>query len=793
MMKRSSNGKHPSGLSTLRKAAVIAFSAVVAMSLCSCRPTDFFTEIIISPFADIVDEDNPDRTVINSPDATEESSDLSALDWTDESERTEEENTLVVYSSDPTTDLTTRHSIFDLQPLLDGVEASDGVRLVFDPTAELDEETEGWMEQPEDAESTGTGAVGDESDEEDQDDAVDSDTADDSETTEDADADSDESSDSDSDESDASGGGSSEDGENDAAGGDAESGEEEGDGSGGDSGGEEAGEGENDSGNSGSGENPYGGYGGEVDEYNSGDAFAEVPKAESIAVIGTDVAVMAQAIGGAGAIAAMSEDAFYGVEEDGVVSSFQEVFTQSGEIDEDFEEECLVWENDGTDPDDLSDVEELIDACGEDGVIFYDQDLGDQTDFFNKKQRQALQAHGFEMVPVEFASIQGILDAAGAIGDSLSDSDTCENDSDAYAKSYKTNVKAIVSACAAAHGGGYASKSTSSSYKLLSDYNDNPESSAVIGGNHGFPVATYIATDAATGWSYSSSAIDASDVVLFCYEDYDRSPLAAWSQFAGVAPGYGERSKFDDDVIENTIELIDPLIDSDVTGSGSLYNQWLASDSANTKMNTGPSSLDEGMNYKTMHGLGSELIPYLVVSGTSDYTAEEVRDLTVDSISSYSDDGEATFYSAFPYGIDEGKLQPLYYSDEETIASTIGSMDSLSTSENPFLTGLEAEDVVRENPSGLLGDWTEGNIESVLETVWLTDLYSRSPYGCSYEPVNDMDDYSCKLTDPESGESDEFTTLRKTVKEFYSIYYRVDPSDFSGYYNAVVTDQFEGL
>ena len=142
-----------------KRTAALGCAVLLACALGGCRPTDFFTEVVISPFAEEVDWDNSDKTVVNSPDAQEESADLSALDWDDESNRSEEVQNLVVYSSNPTTTLTAHHSIYDERPLFSGIEASDGVRLEFAAEAALDEETVSPedREEPQDAEAESTG------------------------------------------------------------------------------------------------------------------------------------------------------------------------------------------------------------------------------------------------------------------------------------------------------------------------------------------------------------------------------------------------------------------------------------------------------------------------------------------------------------------------------------------------------------------------------------------------------------------------------------------------------------
>ena len=724
-------------------AVCAALALACLLGLCACRPTDFFTEVIISPFAEEVDEDNDTVTIVNSPDAEEESADLAALSWTDETERSELTDTLVVYSSTPTSALSTRNSIYDLNPLLEGEEASLGVRLLYDADSQLDEQTDDWLDNDADAQdvSESTGA------------AAQAATGDGSEGEA------------------ASGGTASDDALSD----------ELSDGSGSEEGAQ---------GDDGAGQQEEGGYGASVTVYNPGDAYTEVPRVESLAVIGASAAVLAQALGGAGAICAMSEEAYYGADDAGVASSFAEVFGSSGDLASGFEESCLLWAGDGTAPEDLSSVEALVAACGTDGVIVYDQDLGDQYDFFSEAQREALSAAGITLVPVDFSTVQGMLDAAAAIGDALSESSTCAQDASANCKLYKQAVRSIVKGVAAMHGGTLAATSSGGAGTMLTDYNNSPVTTTSVVGSSGYPIVCYVATEVATGWSWGGDGtLDPSGVLLLRNSSYAGSPLAFWGQVAGVSPNYASY----DAESSSDLELLWPYrsitASSGLSGSGSAYKRWLNSGADTTSMQAGPTSLNEGMAINTTYGLGSKYIPYLVVAGDGSTTADEAAELVVASIESYSSSGTITGYSALPYGgssTTEGVGVP---GAGLGWRSTIGSQnaDGGTGSESPFLTGLSASSVVRVNPCGLLGSWTEGSMECVLEAVWLGTLYAYSPSGCSYEAVNDLTSFSCTIGGYEC------STLQEAVQAFYATFYRVGDANLEACCDAAVPDQFEDL
>ena len=346
-------------------ALLLAFA--LAFGLSSCKPTDFFTEVVITPYSDVVDTNNPTKDVINSPDAQTESDSLSALDWTDDSKQTSEVNKVVVYGSTPNTNKETHHSVFDLSPRFVGVESSDPVRLVFKENATLDNKNAGAnTQQQQQRNSTSAGSQNRQQN---------------SQSTPTQDQSDSQSSSSDGAQTDNSQGGAGTDTSSNT-------GADAGNNAGGTTGGDTSGGGEGDNGDNGKTDEKYAGYGGSVREYNPGDAFTQTPRAESIAVIGDDVAVLAQAIGGRGAINATTRTAFSGDSgrDHTVSSTFKEVFSATGDIDAtDFEANKILWENTKTgsttagsrssNPSgavasgDLSDIQKLVQACGQNGVI----------------------------------------------------------------------------------------------------------------------------------------------------------------------------------------------------------------------------------------------------------------------------------------------------------------------------------------------------------------------------------------------------------------------------------------
>lgn len=721
----------------------IAFTAimVLAMScgLTACKPTDFFTEVVISPFAQTIDYDNPDKTVVNSPDAEEESGDLAALQWTEQSSQSKEMQNLVVYGSEPNSALTTHHSLFDLYPLFSGIESSDSVRLLFDAAADLDHETNPTdvSEAVRDAVSRSAGASASQQ----SDQAISSADATTGTT-----------------------GGTTEAGDN--PNGNASDPDNSGKGSGPNS-------------DNGSSNDPYAGYDGTVTVYDPNNAFAQVNRVNHLAVLGQDAAVMAQSIGGSGAISAMSEYAYDSIDSStGTTQTYRRfVDIFGGEMPSDFQTRGLLWSRDGSSPSDVKDIDALVSACGQNGVIVYDQTLGDQTTLFNLDQRKRIQAAGIQLVPVDMSTVQGMLDAARVVGDALSQSTECAQDSSAMATSYVQAVNNIVKSVSATNGGYLAS--SQGGFRLLTKYNELP-----VGNYRSNNVYSYLATDSESGLSYTAAgfSLDVSGIVLFENGGgFLSTPLFFWQQAVGI-----QASTNGDGNASTGLKALWPIsgvVDATTLsggGAGGARARWLGSNAGTSAM-SGRALTTSELVAKSGYGLGSDEVPYLIVCDSNGKSAGQVKNAVVQSMASYSQSGVTTLYSALPYASDGGiGLSPSSDAISPGV-STLGSTNG-KTSKTPFYTGLSLSDVVRENPTGLLGSWTEGTMESVLEAVWLADIYSTSPSGCSYQPITNMSNFSVDIGGTTC------TTTRQAVLAFYQTFYRCDAS---GAYNSIVTD--EGL
>lgn len=808
---------------SLKVALCIVLTFALMPAAIGCKPTDFFTEVIISERAEKVDEFSEVKITVNSPDASEESSDMAALDWSDDAARSVTVQKLVVYSKNPNTDLTTHHSVYDLFPRFAGIEASDGVRLVYDSEAELDSpvQASGNDERPDEAESVGQG--GRQAPESDSATSMQEATG---EVRDEQDASRGELS-GQSAEGGGSGGaasgepraesGGSGNGSSDSSGGSAESGPDQAGNDGasdsqspgqsgafnyelpGSEGGSGPGDGsgnapdgsDSDPGNTGGGstddpddsgggasQDPYGGYGGTVPWYGEDGVYSIPPSSDRVAVLGTDALVLARAIGGPGSVCATSRDAWLGLDLEGnrrAYSYYGQVYSAESS------DAAICWDGAGTQPAECN-IDALIEACGQNGVIVYDQRLGNQQTFFTDDQRRELYAAGITLVPVELSSVQGIIDAANLLGVILEHSAVCEStghDARKYADDYMAFIDDVVRACAATRTEGGSWLATDAYWASLG--------STVYWGCpvtllRGASAYALISDDSESGMAYYGD-IDVSDIVLFRTGGSD-APLIFWQQVAGVWDGaYKSRDKYGASVLfwpalEGMAAFYLNSYDDLSGSSGGAYSRFLGSQygqSLSSMVYIPRGSIDGVVG----PGLGSGQVPYLIVSAPRDSSggAGDVKNAVIASMMSADASEGMSLYSVLPRD-DSGP----HYGDSD-IYSTIG-FTGIQGDDSPFLktsgASVALDSTVRENPTGLLGDWTGGSMESVLEAVWLTDLYSHAPAGSSYEPVNDMSKFSISV----GGRT--CTNTRDTVLAFYDYFYDVDAS---AYYGQIVTDQ----
>ena len=781
-------------------------------SLSGCRQTDFLKDIVHAAWAEVFDENTVIR--VNNPDAEKTDEHLPAYDLEDVATTTDEKQNIVVYSSNPNTVLvTTRHSVFDLSPRFTGVEASDAVRLVYadndealDHAVEVDSslmleaesETDGESPEASEEERTASGAqeaepVDDEPEEDEK--------SDDGKTqgASDGKSKSGNGSDSDGDDggwSDVGGGsgkgtGTGDEGDQ-ASGGQGE--DSQGEGGTGDTGDDGQGDtfDEEDDGRS---ARESGGYDGSDITYDPGNRLDEPEPSDHVAAIG-QAAIVAQAVGGKGALVAMDEYTYYGLDsrgnDDTYASCFRDVFAD--ELDDGFESSALLWSGDGTVPGDVTSTEKLVAACsdaetGEGGTIVFCSNEGSQADFFSSKQLQSFKAAGIQLLPIDLSTPQGTIDAFVALGEVFADSDEVSEDAMANAEQFRTLFNNLMNAATHARkrsgDDGTVAVAFEGSTTVYGDYLEGSYGTrfcdvwaSVADGFE--PYAKYSGDkglDASGGLLFSTSSISAGS-----------SPLSLFMQASGVV--HLKASK-EGEGLGSTTALISPL--------GGLSKNDFSGYSA-----TGPLSHMEdaglmdaghwsiGDNVQTgSDSVGSALMPYLIVTSGPDATGAEVKNAIVGQ-----QDAMRSIYYLEEAGGSHRTMSDILAVELTTDDGGTVELNSALGCQHDYAgsvfrdKGVNFEDCIRVNPCGLMGAWTGCTPEAVLETAWLVDLYSRYPENSDYQGcvVNDVSKYNVAIG------AINCSSTQQAVEAFYASVYRCDLSSLSGVsYADVVPDSGEGL
>ncbi len=120
--------KKPSSTQRAIRVFVALLACIALASICGCRATDVFKEIVYDQSAEQVDADNEQRVIISDSTSSTLSDQVSSVEHSDTQSATEEVQNLVIYASNPNTmDFPTKESIFSLIPSFAGFEASRGV------------------------------------------------------------------------------------------------------------------------------------------------------------------------------------------------------------------------------------------------------------------------------------------------------------------------------------------------------------------------------------------------------------------------------------------------------------------------------------------------------------------------------------------------------------------------------------------------------------------------------------------------------------------------------------------
>ena len=727
-----------------RGGAALACALLVVAGACGltgCKQTDFLKKITINPF--VGSAADSDAIVYNSPDAEETADWLPAFDLTDDAPITDATENIVVPTLDEdkaNTDLATRHSVFDLdRVMVKGLEATDGVRLV---AATKDEDTVDRSVPQDDA---------DEEKEKSQKDA--------SKESKSAKKSSDKKSGEEGDTSSA-----EKEKSSDSASSDSKTKKKE-SGSGVDAGeGSEGNEDSSSEGDGGSGEGgdegdpdgwgtsakESGGYDGSDITYDPGNKLNKPKTVDHVAAIG-QAAVLVQAMAGEGALVGMDEGTYDGVE-DGIdaryASSFKDVF--SDELEKGFEDDCVLWSDDGLEPKDLTlkNTKKLVEnltANGTVGSIFFCSDEGSPSELFNSTQLQMFKDADIELVPIDMTSVRGSWEAAKAVGEALSEayaSGKIAQDPVENAKAYKKAVTGIVDSAKDARV-----KDTCIRGVVCTDF----ERGVTIKNDFGIDTtggALFVDSDLLREYE-----VDAGLTSMYASMNFHIGVWGSAFQYDGsMVSGARADGPFAREFAVN------------IGGANHFQACGLLVEDANNDGN-------RGLN---LNGLYSHYTPYLIVSGSSDgLNAAQVKKI-VASLARQ----DKTLYTL--------------WSGENENPNNYNGMQKGIFANIVDYGGMDLNDLIRENPCGLAGNWWEGGTESIMEVMWLTELYSKAPEckdsfkSLRYDPVNATPSFDA------DGDGTDEANLEESVKAFYKKFYRYDLGSGSNVdYDEVVTDNLE--
>jgi hypothetical protein len=782
------------------------------------RPTDVLKELQYNENATLT---NDDPLYVNTPYSEETTDKLPAIDKMKTAAQKAGVQHIEVYGKEPTSAAATRHTIFDTDPLFegDGVESSDAVKLYESNSNDAVDETVEAKKLKAKKDSNNT----------DKKNKTDSDKTKDKKSKDGkSNSDSTSSNKGSSKAGAKKGGGSSKKGDNSNRTGNPE----EGDGGTGNKG---AGTGNEDEGDNAT---TPGGYGAKS-TYTPGEEVKDPPEADQVAAIG-QAAILVQAIGGKGALCAMDTATYNGnYQGKAKAGSFKKVF--GDELEAGFSSSCLLWKKDGTNYRYIKDIDKLVEACGENGVIVLPQDDVDTSTYFSKAQAAKIDKYNITVMPVSFRDAQSIEEAATAIGKVLKNSSKCAQDSVSTAKQYRTTFDNIISACADTTNEG---KLSFGGYQEVGGKTAGTYS-AWSGGFSRKNLYCTFATDYddCEGVTYSNPTgnsidVDLSSGLLFGEATYANSPLTLFGQAAGVTKinpiinsspftTYGKISattvsplwqyygEDGTDVSPNEISASGvPCEQKAFSGysSDSLFSDMPYTSYGYQTYYTMVKLMSSSMHViffsnenfaldTSATGLGTPLNPYLIVSGTDEYTGKAVKKNVIESsetkrgayytwsLNKNVDDTASTESSmALDFGVyDSNTGDEAWTSIGNAIQPASGTGGNIESIFGPQDDLMSIEDNVRVNPTGLLCKWTQGSVESVLESVWLSQVYSEGTKdylgNSEYEPSYSMDDFQVKI----DGET--CSSLKEAVQQFYASVYRCPASQGAWTYSDLVVDE----
>ena len=417
--------------------------------------------------------------------------------------------------------------------------------------------------------------------------------------------------------------------------------------------------------------------------YDAADPNAEPPKVQSLAAYG-EAATIVRMIGGAGALAATDQNT--------LSSAFSTVFDTSGMY--------VGWTGDGSDAT-CMDVDAIIES-GASAVLVYSSAYFKQLS--EADQKKLADAEIKQVVIYPLTNSGNIKRDVTVVGSMLQDSTEIQYAGKTVdrASQYVAFHDEVVSAAAGANGG------------LAGDGNlyETGSDDAVPGFSSNTLPYTLLIDEYDSSATYSGGKYDVSSGLAFASAGWNESPVSYYIQAGGMT---------NNAAAQTTKAQTGKVVVWQFFQNKFRFKQseWSGDIAASAKMADGIPLLTSNRNVHEMIGFGSSFgsasFPKLIAT-----TPEIKSGILANSALS---NGMYHPYDFKP--ADETYIFSCIRTDEGLLAC-IGFDGSVHRGDNLFADGQISEDAIAVNPKGLFADWTQGTVESFLESAWVNDVVNSA-------------------------------------------------------------------
>ncbi len=447
---------------------------------------------------------------------------------------------------------------------------------------------------------------------------------------------------------------------------------------------------------------------------------ADIPSFDSVAAYG-QLAIIVQMIGGDGALAATDAETRASFSKYGVACSAVEAWTSSdGDI--------------STNPQNI-DVEAIV-ASGAQAILV--TDAQSYAYYLSDEQLQYLEDNGVQWVVLRVMNKSSYIKSnVTTVGEMLQGSakaaygSEAQSRADEYVSRHDTMVTTV--------NGGLAQVTNNSNITSSIAYQSNGTSGESFGDTDGVGWSNNAATYTVlidswdAGAFYSSDSLTLSAGIAFASIGYSTTPVSYYIQAGGSI---------------NTAAALHSATASGKVAVHQFAGGWASSSVQNITLsnvvwptnNRVSALLDSGLNVSNTQlgwGLGSSAMPKIIVTSSS------IKEAILASSAS-----ETGTYHAYSFAGSDlianalGITYTTYSGGLTTMWSCIGNngTSGIDGDANPvYSSGVIDADDILVNPSGLFCDWTEGTVESFLESGWIA-AYINGTYDANTW-ANDVVDF----------------------------------------------------